>query len=180
MNISRGGIVDEKALLKQLAKGHLGGAVLDTWENEPNINRDLFPFLDFATPHIAGHSWNGKVNGVRMIRAAISGHFKIKETPAHYSVSLSAKLPAEETKNWDLMDFVKRTYDVNLDDHNLREAMGKETGPETPIFEALRQNYRQRPEFSDFFFSVQSTSKDLAEALIRLGFKPSGPIIPNS
>ena len=180
MNISRGGIVDEKTLLKLLSNGHLGGAVLDTWDNEPNINTNLFPFLDFATPHIAGHSWNGKVNGVRMIRSAICGHFKIKEPPAHYSVSLSTNLSPEETKNWKLMDFVKRTYNVNLDDKTLREAMGKGGAAETPIFESLRQNYRQRPEFSDFTFPAQSTPKELSETLIRLGFKPSSPIISNS
>lgn len=173
MNISRGGIVDEKTLLKLLSNGHLGGAVLDTWENEPNINPDLFPYLDFATPHIAGHSWNGKVNGVRMIRTALCGHFKMKEPPAHYSVSLSAELTADETKNWKLMDFVKRTYDVNVDDRGLREAMKKESVSGTPIFEALRQNYRQRPEFSDFTFPAKTTEKSLAETLQQLGFKPS-------
>ena len=50
MNISRGGIVDEKTLLKLLANRHLGGAVLDTWDNEPNINTEIFPSFDFATP----------------------------------------------------------------------------------------------------------------------------------
>ena len=173
MNISRGGILDEKTLLKLLSSGHLGGAILDTWENEPNINKDLFPHLDFATPHIAGHSWNGKVNGVRMIRSALCGHFKIKETPAHYSVSLSAELSAQETNNWKLMDFVKRTYDVRVDDQNLREAMKTDKGGETPIFEALRQNYRQRPEFSDFTFSEKNTEKPLAQTLLKLGFKSS-------
>jgi len=173
MNISRGGIVDEQTLMALLQKGQLGGAVLDTWDNEPNINTGLFPYLDFATPHIAGHSWNGKVNGVRMIRSSLCGHFKIKETPAPYSVSLSADLSAEETKNWKLMDFVKRTYDVNVDDQGLREAMNKEPGSGTPIFEALRQNYRQRPEFSDFTFPATTTDKNLAQTLIKLRFKPS-------
>ena len=173
MNISRGGIVDEKTLLKLLVNGHLGGAVLDTWDHEPNINTEIFPYLDFATPHIAGHSWNGKVNGVRMIRSALCGHLKIKEPDARYSVSLSTELSAEETKNWKLLDFVKRTYDVNLDDQRLREAMGKDSGQETPVFESLRQNYYQRPEFSDFTFSAKSTPQPLAETLRQLGFRPS-------
>ena len=173
MNISRGGIVDEKILMKLLVNGHLGGAVLDTWDNEPNINTSLFPFMDFATPHIAGHSWNGKVNGVRMIRSSLCGYFKIKEPTVHYPVSLSTNLPVEETKNWRLMDFVKRSYDVNLDDKMLREAMEKGARGDTPIFETLRQNYRQRPEFSDFTFSTLTTAKDLADTLLQLGFKPS-------
>jgi phosphoglycerate dehydrogenase-like enzyme len=35
INVARGGLVDERALLRALKAGHLGGAVLDTVRNEP-------------------------------------------------------------------------------------------------------------------------------------------------
>ncbi len=58
INVSRGGIVDEKALVDALLSGHLAGAALDVFENEPlNVeNGKLFrdvPNL-ILTPHIAG------------------------------------------------------------------------------------------------------------------------------
>ena len=56
INTSRGGIVDEDALVKYLKNGHLGGAMLDVFESEPLTESRPFaglPNLIF-TPHIAG------------------------------------------------------------------------------------------------------------------------------
>jgi phosphoglycerate dehydrogenase-like enzyme len=60
---SRGGIVDEKALAEHLQSGHLGGAAVDVFLNEPIANDN--PLLSLTgdaneklllTPHIAGVS----------------------------------------------------------------------------------------------------------------------------
>lgn len=56
INTSRGGIVDEKALAGALMLGHLGGAALDVFDNEPLPASPHFegcPRL-LLTPHIAG------------------------------------------------------------------------------------------------------------------------------
>ncbi len=63
INSSRGAVVDGDALKAALASGQLKAAVLDTWEKEPDIDRDLLALLDIATPHIAGYSADGKANG---------------------------------------------------------------------------------------------------------------------
>ena len=56
INTSRGGIVNEGDLLKYLKNGHLGGAMLDVFENEPVKDSTLFSGLEnlILTPHIAG------------------------------------------------------------------------------------------------------------------------------
>lgn len=57
INAARGGVVDEAALL---AAGQ--PCVIDTWENEPRLNRELLQFAALASFHIAGYSVQGKYN----------------------------------------------------------------------------------------------------------------------
>ena len=54
INTARGGIVDEKALLKALNDGEIAGAALDVYENEPPLDWELVKHPHVvATPHIA-------------------------------------------------------------------------------------------------------------------------------
>ena len=60
INASRGEVIDEAALFSH--QDRLTWC-LDVWCNEPNINVDLVRQAYIATPHIAGHTWQGKVQG---------------------------------------------------------------------------------------------------------------------
>lgn len=54
VNTARGSVVDEGDLVDALRDGKVGGAGLDVYDNEPNINPELLPMENvILTPHIA-------------------------------------------------------------------------------------------------------------------------------
>lgn len=60
INTSRGGIINENDLIAALQSGHIAGAALDVFENEPNIKKEFFEFPNvILTPHIGGFSKEG-------------------------------------------------------------------------------------------------------------------------
>ena len=76
INASRGEVVDEEAL--KIAMPKLGATVIDTWNNEPNVDVELVDMVDIATPHIAGYSYQGKQMGTAMAVRAVARHFGIE------------------------------------------------------------------------------------------------------
>jgi len=55
VNLSRGGLIERRALIEALASGRIAGAGLDVyWEEPPDPDDPLFRYNVLATPHIAG------------------------------------------------------------------------------------------------------------------------------
>src|SRR5665811_42263 len=58
-------------------RGKLSGAVIDVWENEPDIDLELMSQALIATPHIAGYSTDGKANGTATVVNALCKFFNL-------------------------------------------------------------------------------------------------------
>lgn len=61
INASRGGIVDEEAMVKALESGRLAGAGLDVWRFEPQIDPRLLALPNVVmTPHMGSATFEGR------------------------------------------------------------------------------------------------------------------------
>lgn len=82
INSSRGAVVDNEALLYAINYNKVKDAVIDTWENEPNISKELLKCVWIGTPHIAGYSADGKTNADNMVISALCEFFSLPKQPA--------------------------------------------------------------------------------------------------
>lgn len=75
INTSRGEVIDNSALLEAINNNLVRETIIDTWENEPDISRELLNKVYIGTPHIAGYSADGKANASRMAINAVCRFF---------------------------------------------------------------------------------------------------------
>ena len=79
INASRGGIVDEEAMVLALQDGRLAGAGLDVWTHEPAIDPRLLALPNVVmTPHMGSATFEGRIatgdKVIANIRAWADGH----------------------------------------------------------------------------------------------------------
>ena len=133
INSSRGEVVDTASLLAALSAGKVKDAIIDTWENEPEINKDLLKAAYLATPHIAGYSADGKANASRMSLEALCKFFHID---ASFEIAPPA-LPCMDIPDDEDEAFLQR-YNPTHDSEWLKNAPEK--------FEWFRGHYPLRRE----------------------------------
>jgi glyoxylate reductase len=67
INLGRGSVVDENALINALASGHLAGAGLDVFEREPLVPADLLALPNVVlTPHLGGAARQARLEARRL------------------------------------------------------------------------------------------------------------------
>ncbi len=166
LNTARGAVVDNGALLKAIDGNRISSAVLDVWENEPNISPELLDIIDLGTPHIAGYSFDGKVNGTRMIYEAFCRHFNLPATwqpnlPAGPRIEMSASSGEDDEDV--LRKIIRQVYDITGDDAALRSNVRN--------FDKLRAEYPMRREFRNIELVLRGAASRLQTTLRTLGFR---------
>ena len=153
INSSRGPVVCNASLKKWLAASCNRYAVLDVWENEPTPDLELLKLTQIASPHIAGYSFDGKVNGTRMLYEALCGFIGLAD-----EVNSSDFMPETPIKSleYNLSDFnsseeilahaVRAIYDIESDDSDMRRILDQKPDNVGPYFDQLRKNYHRRRE----------------------------------
>jgi erythronate-4-phosphate dehydrogenase len=168
-NSSRGEVTDTNALKKMLYAGKLDGAVIDVWENEPDIDVELMRQAYFATPHIAGYSTDGKANGTAMVVNSLCRNFNL---PLRNWYPLNIPLPVSPYISIDcnnkqeeeiLREAVIHTYNIDEDSTRLRLS--------PPDFEKLRGDYPIRREFSAYTADLKGGTEKVRQILNELGFR---------
>ncbi len=157
INASRGPVVDNKALLEMLRKQETT-CILDVWEDEPEINLELLKKAFIGSPHIAGYSLEGKVNGTVTMVDAVSKYLNVK---SKWSPDLPAidnsifTLDKNESFEKTLFNIFTSIYPVDDDDRRMRDLLLKDEAERPGYFDRLRKNYPLRREFSNYTIEIE-------------------------
>ena len=173
ISAGRGEVVDTEALLEILRSGKPLSVALDVWESEPDICPDLLRHVSLGTPHIAGYSLEGKINGTTMVFDDFLDWIGVQED---YSARLSIEPVTISSPNINSVNrAVLASYDVLADDKRMRKALSglvKNTSQQRGMFDALRREYPVRREFGSTIVDTypQSERGDMQRDLALLGF----------
>lgn len=142
INACRGEFVVEDDLMAAIPK--FSGVILDSWQNEPYINKALLDLVDVGTPHISGYSLNVKLKGSAAVVRNVARRFGIEELydwypvpeglPEHEPVGLALK----GKNQGEITAVFQYNYPIFTDDFMFR------LNPED--FVGFRANYKYRRE----------------------------------
>lgn len=168
INSSRGSVIDGIALKQTIKEKNLT-VISDVWENEPDIDPELLRIVLIGTPHIAGYTLEGKVNGSLMIYDALADFLKIDRTPNislpmvnNNQLFFDSSFSTEESLN----NIVKQIYNIEDDHRRLLEVNSTNDSEIGRYFDILRKDYPLRREFNNY--SIKMNKKDAGtEKLLR-------------
>jgi erythronate-4-phosphate dehydrogenase len=180
INCGRGAVIDNQALLETLALRSDLRVVLDVWEPEPDISLELLDKVLLGSPHIAGYSYDGKLNGTEMIYHAFCKHFNVAPQTSLVQLVPSLddnQLDIDEKNAGDIFaivkQLIKQVYDIAADDARLRDIARDALAGRIHFgegFDGLRKFYPKRREFHNYQVHMESLTETDKEWLRVLGF----------
>ena len=177
INAARGSVCDYDALLEAQAAGAVSRMVIDVWSPEPAFRTDVLKMAELASPHIAGHSYEGKLNGTIACHNELCNFFEIPKT---WDITASLPEPHVPTLETDctgrddedvLHEIIRKVYDIETDNRLIHEAAVHDEIDRARNFDALRKSYRVRREFMNTTVTLFNASERLMQKVHALGFK---------
>ena len=143
INTSRGGIVDEQSLMKNSKVNYIS----DVWINEPTPSREIIDYSLLSTPHIAGHSFNGKLNGTLYLIKRLQEFLDMDKSMVYENNKkmnrLSEVIKLTEPYN---IDTFYSEYPINEESSSFKKAYLGEQEDFKAIFESSRSNHYFRKD----------------------------------
>lgn len=180
-NTCRGEVIREPDLLAALDSGKIRHLALDVFAGEPRIDRALCARTGLITPHIAGYSIQGKLNGTAQVAEAFRRFFG-------FGTRWDPAFPGPERPLIDFAGFggdfagfgdpdaafshhcVATAYDILADDARLRNALADPDPGKA--FDRLRRDYPIRHEFPAYtVMGLPEEKRVLRSRLAGLGFR---------
>lgn len=175
INTSRGAVINNADLLKVIDKNHLN-VVLDVWENEPDVNVELLKKIQIGSPHIAGYSYEGKVNGTKMIYDSLCNFLGAENTfsfdlpvPENSVLSIKKSGSLEDR----LAELISKVYSIAKDDLRMREMINMPDDKRGIDFDKQRKNYPVRREFINYSVLSDNLAEEEKKLLKSLRFQIS-------
>lgn len=113
INASRGAVINNQSLSNHLKQENSVNAVIDVFENEPNISQQMLSKCLLGTPHIAGHTLEGKLRGSWLIYKAFCENFA--EPLSKLEMVLYPEKNTLVTEQKRVEEVLLEIYDIRLD-----------------------------------------------------------------
>jgi erythronate-4-phosphate dehydrogenase len=134
INASRGGIVDEEAILNTPLT-----YCTDVYLNEPKIDQNIINRSTLCTPHIAGHSLEAKFAAVSIVSKKIHSLLNLP-VPQEYAIPMGPNSRLNIDQSW--QDLALSLYNPIYETQELKKTLDIEEA-----FLQLRRNHVQRHDF---------------------------------
>ncbi len=181
INTSRGEVVDTEALIDLIDKKNVS-SIVDVWENEPLIDKKLLNKVKIGTPHIAGYSLEGKLNGTKMLFDSLNKYLNTNYDfipQSNISMEWRIELPivndnvievsTQNSIEEIFRDIFNRIYNIKEDDKKLRRILFPDSElsdeQQKKYIDELRKNYPMRREFTNYKIALNPYKENIAKIL---------------
>lgn len=175
INMSRGAVCDTQALITALRDGAIKDVIIDVWEDEPNFSTELADLAFLATPHLAGHSYEGKTNGTIAVYHAACSYLgrapalsPILPPPIVPRIDIDARGKSDEEVLW----YITQKISMIVADHlNFSDVIHLPEADRKRRFNTQRRTYPYRRQYCATTIYAAHASDALLEKIAGIGFR---------